>query len=84
MMSVTIATNRVHTPSFACMLHVAAALFFVLPAIWLMLAPTKTAYQLDHAFPLSFGSFATVRSNNSAAFAYCRCRYRASAVWCAS
>ena len=31
--------------------------FFVLPAIWLLLAPTKTAGQLVHDFPLSFGSF---------------------------
>jgi multiple sugar transport system permease protein len=36
----------------------ALLVFFVLPAIWLLLAPTKTAYQLDHSFPLSFGSFA--------------------------
>jgi multiple sugar transport system permease protein len=35
----------------------ALLVFFVLPAIWLLLAPTKTASQLDHAFPLSFGSF---------------------------
>ena len=35
----------------------ALLVFFVLPAIWLVLAPTKTASQLDHAFPLSFGSF---------------------------
>src|ERR1700756_5656812 len=34
----------------------ALLVFFVLPAIWLVLAPTKTAYQLDHTFPLSFGS----------------------------
>jgi multiple sugar transport system permease protein len=35
----------------------ALLVFFVLPAIWLLLAPTKTAYQLDHTLPLSFGSF---------------------------
>jgi multiple sugar transport system permease protein len=35
----------------------ALLIFFVLPAIWLLLAPTKTAYQLEHSFPLSFGSF---------------------------
>jgi multiple sugar transport system permease protein len=34
----------------------ALLVFFVLPAIWLLLAPTKSAYQLDHTFPLSFGS----------------------------
>jgi multiple sugar transport system permease protein len=31
--------------------------FFVLPVIWLLLAPTKTAGQLVSQFPLSFGSF---------------------------
>jgi multiple sugar transport system permease protein len=36
----------------------ALLVFFVLPVIWLLLAPTKTDVQLDHAFPLSFGSFA--------------------------
>jgi multiple sugar transport system permease protein len=35
----------------------ALLVFFVLPVIWLLLAPTKTDVQLDHAFPLSFGSF---------------------------
>src|SRR5882757_10067380 len=31
--------------------------FFVLPVIWLLLAPTKTDLQLVRDFPLSFGSF---------------------------
>jgi multiple sugar transport system permease protein len=31
--------------------------FFVLPAVWLVLAPSKTTNQLVHGFPLSFGSF---------------------------
>jgi multiple sugar transport system permease protein len=35
----------------------ALLVFFVVPAIWVLLAPTKTAYQLEHSFPLSFGSF---------------------------
>ncbi|MBM9508714.1 carbohydrate ABC transporter permease [Actinacidiphila acididurans] len=34
--------------------------FFVLPVIWLLLAPTKTADQIVHDNPLSFGSFAQV------------------------
>lgn len=34
--------------------------FFVLPVIWLLLAPTKTAGDLIHQFPLSFGSFGNV------------------------
>ncbi len=36
---------------------VALLVFFVVPVIWLLLAPTKTEYQLDNMFPLSFGSF---------------------------
>jgi multiple sugar transport system permease protein len=31
--------------------------FFVLPAVWLLLAPTKTAAQLTGESPLAFGSF---------------------------
>jgi multiple sugar transport system permease protein len=31
--------------------------FFVLPAVWLVLAPSKTTNQLVNGFPLSFGSF---------------------------
>jgi multiple sugar transport system permease protein len=34
--------------------------FFVLPVLWLLLAPTKTAFDLQHHNPLSFGSFAQV------------------------
>jgi multiple sugar transport system permease protein len=37
---------------------VALLVFFVVPVIWLLLAPTKTAGQLVSGFPLSFGSFA--------------------------
>ncbi|NJP44768.1 carbohydrate ABC transporter permease [Actinacidiphila epipremni] len=35
----------------------ALLVFFVLPVIWLLLAPTKTAGQIVHDNPLSFGSF---------------------------
>ncbi|HEY4456367.1 MAG TPA: carbohydrate ABC transporter permease [Pseudonocardiaceae bacterium] len=34
--------------------------FFVLPALWLLLAPTKTATELVSDSPLSFGSFGNV------------------------
>ncbi|MDL9977792.1 carbohydrate ABC transporter permease [Microbacterium sp. ASV49] len=34
--------------------------FFVLPMVWLLLAPTKSEYQVEHLFPLAFGSFAAV------------------------
>jgi multiple sugar transport system permease protein len=36
------------------------ALVFVLPVIWLLLAPSKTAGQAVHDSPLSFGSFAQI------------------------
>lgn len=35
----------------------ALLVFFVLPVLWLLLAPSKTADELVHQFPLSFGSF---------------------------
>jgi multiple sugar transport system permease protein len=35
-------------------------LFFVLPALWLLLAPTKTAAELVSDSPLAFGSFGNV------------------------
>jgi multiple sugar transport system permease protein len=34
--------------------------FFVLPVLWLLLAPSKTAYQAVHDSPLSFGSFGQI------------------------
>jgi multiple sugar transport system permease protein len=34
--------------------------FFVLPMVWLVLAPTKSAHEIEHSFPFSFGSFAAV------------------------
>ena len=34
--------------------------FFVLPAVWLLLAPTKTAAQLTSESPLAFGSFSNI------------------------
>ncbi|MEV5148866.1 carbohydrate ABC transporter permease [Streptomyces sp. NPDC052727] len=35
-------------------------LFFVLPVLWLLLAPSKTAGQIVHDNPLSFGSFGRI------------------------
>ena len=32
------------------------AAFFVVPIVWLLLAPTKTDYQLIHDSPFAFGS----------------------------
>jgi multiple sugar transport system permease protein len=37
------------------------ALFFGLPLLWLLLAPTKTDNQLLELFPLAFGSFGRVK-----------------------
>ena len=39
----------------------AFAVFFVLPLAWLVLAPTKTSYQLLTSSPFSFGSLRDVR-----------------------
>jgi multiple sugar transport system permease protein len=36
------------------------AVFFFVPIVWLLLAPTKTDYQLDHAGSFAFGSFSTL------------------------
>src|ERR1700761_3341896 len=49
--------SRLVSALVVCVILAALLVFFVLPAIWLVLAPTKSAYQLDPAFPLSFGSF---------------------------
>jgi multiple sugar transport system permease protein len=49
--------SRLVSALVVCVILAALLVFFVLPAIWLVLAPTKTTDQLDHAFPLSFGSF---------------------------
>ncbi|HEY4020612.1 MAG TPA: carbohydrate ABC transporter permease [Pseudonocardiaceae bacterium] len=42
------------------LLLVLLLVFFVLPALWLLLAPTKTATELVNDSPLSFGSFGNV------------------------
>jgi len=39
------------------------AVFFGLPVLWLLLAATKTEYQLVNAEPLSFGSWHTLQAN---------------------
>lgn len=44
--------------------------FFVLPALWLLLAATKTDSQLVHDNPLSFGSWHALRANWNALTAY--------------
>ncbi|MEU1802639.1 carbohydrate ABC transporter permease [Streptomyces sp. NPDC019937] len=44
--------------------------FFVLPALWLLLAATKTDSQLVHDNPLSFGSWHALRANWNALAAH--------------
>ncbi|MFF7652118.1 carbohydrate ABC transporter permease [Streptomyces sp. NPDC007983] len=44
--------------------------FFVLPALWLLLAATKTDSQLVHDDPLSFGSWHALRANWNALVAH--------------
>ncbi|MFL4907677.1 carbohydrate ABC transporter permease [Streptomyces sp. MMS24-I2-30] len=42
------------------LLLAALLVFFVLPVVWLLLAPSKTAGQIVHDNPLSFGSFGRI------------------------
>lgn len=49
--------------AFAILLLVLFALFFVVPLIWLVLAPTKTDRQLLLELPFAFGSFETLAAN---------------------
>ncbi|MGH3705514.1 MAG: carbohydrate ABC transporter permease [Agromyces sp.] len=58
----SVGLRRSRTGSFASMAVVVIVLaallvFFVVPAIWVLLAPTKTAAELISEPPLSFGSF---------------------------
>ncbi|MFB6610432.1 carbohydrate ABC transporter permease [Agromyces sp. NPDC056379] len=58
----SVGLRRPRTGSFASMAVVVIVLaallvFFVVPAIWVLLAPTKTAAELISEPPLSFGSF---------------------------
>jgi multiple sugar transport system permease protein len=46
------------------------AVFFLLPALWLVLAATKTDDQLVHGDPLSFGSWHALRANWNALTGY--------------
>jgi multiple sugar transport system permease protein len=49
--------SRTVTVLVVGLLLVLLLVFFVLPALWLLLAPTKTATELVNDSPLSFGSF---------------------------
>jgi multiple sugar transport system permease protein len=49
--------SRLTTNVVVSVLFLALLVFFVLPVVWVLLAPTKTAGQLVSDGPLSFGSF---------------------------
>jgi len=52
--------SRLAPAAAAVAILAALLIFFVLPAVWLLLAPSKTAGQLVADFPLSFGSFGQI------------------------
>jgi multiple sugar transport system permease protein len=52
--------SRLASTAVVVVILAALLVFFVLPALWLLLAPSKTADQLVHDFPLSFGSFGQI------------------------
>lgn len=49
---------------------IAFGVFFILPMVWLLLAPTKSAQEIEQLFPFAFGSFDAVVSawNNLTSF----------------
>src|SRR5258706_9591919 len=52
--------SRLASTAAVVVILAALLVFFVLPVVWLLLAPSKTAGQLADDFPLSFGSFSQV------------------------
>ncbi|MEV6604070.1 carbohydrate ABC transporter permease [Kutzneria sp. NPDC051319] len=52
--------KRVVGLTLVALVLVVLLVFFVLPALWLLLAPTKAAADLAGESPLSFGSFANI------------------------
>ena len=52
--------SRFASTAVVVVILAALLVFFVLPAVWLLLAPSKTAGQMVHDLPLSFGSFSQV------------------------
>jgi len=49
--------NRLWTKTLGFIVLLAFTAFFIVPVIWLLLAPTKTDHQLIFGNPFSFGSF---------------------------
>nr|WP_245594309.1 carbohydrate ABC transporter permease [Actinospica robiniae] len=56
-------TGRTGRNPVAVVVLLLFAVFFGLPVLWLLLAATKTEYQLVNAKPLSFGSWHTLQAN---------------------
>jgi multiple sugar transport system permease protein len=54
------APSRVVSLLIICVLLAVLLVFFILPVVWLLLAPSKTADQMVHDSPLSFGSFGQI------------------------
>ncbi|PJJ62008.1 carbohydrate ABC transporter permease [Compostimonas suwonensis] len=52
--------SRALSVTVLVLILLALVIFFVLPVLWLLFAPTKTAADLIHEAPLSFGSFANL------------------------
>lgn len=49
--------------AFAILILIVFVLFFIVPLVWLVLAPTKTDRQLLLEMPFAFGSFETLAAN---------------------
>jgi len=54
--------SRFASTAAAAVILTTLFVFFVLPTVWVLLAPSKTANQLAQDFPLSFGSFHQIGS----------------------
>jgi multiple sugar transport system permease protein len=54
------APSRAISILIVCVLLGLLLAFFILPVLWLLLAPSKTAGQMVHDAPLSFGSFSQI------------------------
>jgi multiple sugar transport system permease protein len=64
------APSRAASALIIGVLLTALLVFFVLPVVWLLLAPSKTASQALHDSPLSFGSFSEIGAAWNHLFAF--------------
>jgi multiple sugar transport system permease protein len=63
-------TDKIVGPAARNLLFVLAILFFGLPIVWLLLAPTKTTNGLQYMPPMAFGSFQQLGISASNLFGY--------------